>query len=252
MTGFHISLTTHTPSVTTRDLVRLAPALEQSSARCASIWGLSPPAVDVIGPNARPPDGSFPIVFLDDSTDPTLLAVHYYDPIRRGPAARVFVDRASGFNDGSMSVTESASHELVELMVDPGVDLWVQAPGRADGIEVALENADPVQTHYPFRVGGTDWRMANFVTPHWFRRDLAEGNAADEFLRLGGVFDLSNELTRAGEIGPDGYLILRERRGQRWRRYTTRSNGDAVDMSASKLHPWSRTSRRGIGDDQCN
>lgn len=85
-------------------------------------------------------------------------------------------------------------------------------------------------TTYGVEFGGEKWPMANFVTPAWFfDRPLAR-------------YDWSGELSAAGEIGPEGYAILRddsriwlEGPGGREKPFL---NGE---LGKSKDHPWSRT-----------
>lgn len=246
MKNLHVVLVSETPDIKTGELYELAKALRLNGQHCAEAWGHAPPAVDVIDKLGKIPPGAHPILFID-STSEKFLAHHYHDPLRNGPAARVFVPMATGMNRGRGSVAEAASHELVEMMVDPAVNLWVDMPGDP-GIQVALENADPVQTHYKARVCGTDWFVSNFVTPFWFNGDLFNPEKAAEFRRRGGKFDHSGELQFAGEIGPEGYAILRIRdeRGHKTYTINRRKQRQEFTNADAKWHPLSRTRIRGV------
>ena len=240
--------------MTTADLYRLAGALEINGLHCAQAWSKMPPAIDVIEHRRKLPRRVHPIIFVDGSdTAGAELAHHYYDPLRSGPAARVFCSRATGFNTGHSSIAELASHELVEAMVDPMVNLWVDHPDpkRRDSVQMALEIADMTQTHYVVEARGDAWQMSNFVTPDYFRQWLNEGSPGErlrEFFAGGGKLDWSDELSRPGEIGPSGYAILREKRASGgWRTWPEDGHGQRVPMDPAKgkAHALSRSRIRG-------
>ncbi len=244
----HFVLATETSDVTGLDLYHLAKALEINGRHCAEAYSKVPPAIDVIDDYKQLShfDDPHPIVFFDHGGDTGVLANHYYDPLRKGPAARVFVHRASGFNNGRNSVAEAASHELVEAMVNPAVNLWADYadPDAPANMQVAYENADPVQTHYEIEVRGTKWKMSNFVTPHWFRQKLSEPDTLFSFLKAGGRFDHSGELEAPGEIGPEGYIVTRTPRDNGgWDRAILNANSSAPMFTAeqNKTDDWSRT-----------
>mgnify|MGYP001317688330 CR=1 FL=1 len=159
-----VVLITETKDVSLADLCRLAPALEQNGKHCATAWGVAPPAVDVISKREALPKGAHPILFMDASTDPTELAVHYWDVFRQGPAARVYTAKADGFNRGENSVAESASHELVEMMIDPQVNRWVDHPDpEFPGVQVAVITRRP-QGYFITHVEGANFPVVNGKT----------------------------------------------------------------------------------------
>lgn len=219
------------------DLYVLARRIEINAAHCASVWGFDPPAIEVFADERKLPDGCVPVVFYESVKDGNgALADHDWSVQRHMPAARVMVGAASGLLDGDYSVSESASHEVLEACVDPACDLWLPLPGR-HGVEVAKEACDTVQDDYRIN----EARCANFVTPDYFRESLASPEAAAAFLAAGGKFDWLGTLKRAGDVGPEGYLLLRQ--GERtW----TEAAGGA--MAARKrpgaMDPWARTERR--------
>jgi len=136
--------------------------------------------------------------------------VHYWDPTRAGggaPAGRVYVDRNSGLRTGSYSVSESASHEL-EALNNPRLKVWRKHPDaerRAAGHECAQEDSDATQDTYqitlPDPVTGRliSWPVANFVLPAWFEPDDGTGRPVD----------YAGRLERPGQIGPEGYAVMR-------------------------------------------
>ena len=238
-----------TPLVSPKDLYQLCAPLEASGRDCADYWGKPRPAVDVVAHASKVPAGAMPIFFVDGVGLPGgALAWHFYDPLRGKPAARVYVGKATGFNEGASSVCELASHELVEALVDPKLDKWLAHPFLPN-TEVALEVADPVQTHYLVCQRGTDWRVANFVTPAYFDASLVEPASLRKYFATGQRFDWVGELKFPGDVGPQGYTTLRTpTEGGGWRS-TTECAGRvpaewAGEQAASKAHPLSRTRLR--------
>jgi hypothetical protein len=203
--GLLFALISETTLVKPSDLYRLSKPLEQSGQHCAIDWDRAPPAVVVCESRIGLPQFCQPIVFIDDDTDPGLLAVHYWNPILLAPAARVYVNRASGLVSGQFSVSEAASHEIVEALIDPRCDLWTDCPGRV-GVDIALEVGDPVQDAY--LVDGV--AVSNYVTPAYFDTRLADALVASSFIAQGGKFDRLGTLPRAGTIGPEGYAVFRD------------------------------------------
>ncbi len=183
--------------VTGGDLFSMASALERNAAHLADAWGIPAPTVELWPKRKALPPGWVPIYFVDEtSDDPGSLAVHYVDMGR--PTGRVYVGNASGLNAGRNSVCEAASHELLEIMVNPYLKNWRPMPGRP-GWRVAMEVCDPVQTHYEI----DEWRVANFVHPAWF----GDHPNVDGYDHLG-------ELTTPGHIGTSGYAILADVTGR--------------------------------------
>ena len=256
---FMFALITETPLVSNEDLVAMRPALESNAAHCADAWGLRRPVVEVWDSKRKLPHNVYPLVFVDEGGDPGTLAVHYWDPVRGGPGGRVYVHRGSGLNRGRNSWSEAASHEVVEALVDPDLLYWVDHPNpvrAAAGDQLAVEVADFVQDHYEIHVASGAWRVSNFVTPDYFRRELYEGDRLRErFLAEGGKFDRLGTIKKPGQIGPEGYAILRRYNPERARYevfYESRQgSGSSLGLSMSadqlqaKRHDMARSRRRG-------
>lgn len=253
--SYLFALISQTKLVRTSDLFRLSRALEQNAADCARAWGKAPPAIVVCDVVEKLPLTAQPVVFLDNGTDPSALAIHYWDPLR-GPAARVFVESASGFNTGDHSVCESASHEILEALVDPMTRLWADHPDPArkrQHVQMALEVADPVQDHYTVQCNGTDWKVSNFVTPQYFDPGFNDLAAMQTLRKHGGSLDFMGNLKKPGEIGPFGYAVLRKpdpAGGGGYLTWLENASGSfesfATKVTAAKRHTWARTHRRQI------
>src|SRR5260370_34602099 len=83
--------------------------------------------------------GAWGLVFLDDSDHANTLG--YHDLTNEGlPLAKVFVRTTL---ESGETVSVCASHELVEMLVDPAVNLLVIGPDRKS--VYAYESADPVE-----------------------------------------------------------------------------------------------------------
>lgn len=83
--------------------------------------------------------GAWAIIFLDDADQPDALADHDLTPDGL-PQSNVFVKTTLENND---LVSVSASHELVEMLVDPAINLMTTGPNPK--LVYAYESADPVE-----------------------------------------------------------------------------------------------------------
>jgi hypothetical protein len=135
------------------------------------------------------PSDQWQFLFFDDADSAGALG--YHDLTQNGqPVSKIFVK--STITDGEL-VSVTASHELAEMMIDPGAQLWAQ---RKDGAFVAYEMSDPVEEQ-TFDIDGVS--MSNFVLPSYFEPwDHAPGTK----------FDYLGNLTEPFQIDKGGYLIV--------------------------------------------
>ena len=134
--------------------------------------------------------GAWAMVFLDDADAPGALAYHDLTP-DGFPIAKVFV-KTTLKNKELVSV--SASHELVEMLVDPAINLMSTGPDPKT--IYAYESADPVEA-LSFPVLGIP--MTDFVYPSYF----------EVFRKAGSVsFDAMRKVKKPFEILPGGYQII--------------------------------------------
>lgn len=130
------------------------------------------------------------IVFLDTADQPGALAYHDLTPDGL-PVSKVFVKTTL---DDNQLVAVSTSHELVEMLVDPAINMWTTGP--KDGTFYAYESADPVE-ELSFKVNGVD--MSDFVYPAYF----------EVFRKPKSVkFDHLNKVTKPFQILHGGYQII--------------------------------------------
>ena len=134
--------------------------------------------------------GAWAMVFLDDADQPGALAYHDLTPDGL-PQSKVFV-RTTIKNGDLVSV--SASHELVEMLVDPAINLMTTGPDPKT--VYAYESADPVEA-LSFKVNGIP--MTDFVYPSYF----------EDFHKPGSVkFDYLNKVNKPFQILSGGYQII--------------------------------------------
>jgi hypothetical protein len=165
--------------------------------------------------------GAWAVVFLDDSDEADALAYHDLTPSGL-PLSKVFV-RTTIANGDKVSV--SASHELVEMLVDPAINMMTTGPDVKT--VYAYESADPVEA-LSFNVNGIP--MSDFVYPSYF-----EGFRKPNSVK----FDQLAKVKRPFQILAGGYQIV-------WK------NGkwSQIFGSAAKKKRFQREDRRGHRSEQ--
>ncbi|HEY2389621.1 MAG TPA: hypothetical protein VGK22_00485 [Candidatus Angelobacter sp.] len=150
------------------------------------------------------------IVFLDNADQPDALAYHDLTPDGL-PQSKVFVKTTLANGD---LVSVSASHELVEMLVDPAINLMTTGPEGK--LVYAYESADPVE-EMSFPVNGIP--MSNFVYPSYF----------ETFHKPNSVrFDEMGSVTKPFQILKGGYQITFQ--DGKWEQIF--ASGDAVKKAA--------------------
>ena len=169
------------------DLDKLIPALQKFVDTCvAPAWGTPVKLVRATG--FLP--GAWAVVFLDTADAPGALAYHDLTPDGL-PLSKVFVKTI--LSDKS-SVSVAASHELVEMLVDPAINLWSNGPER--GAFYAYESADPVEEQ-SFSIDG--FAMTDFVYPSYFETFRKPNSTQFDFLK---------KVTRPFQLLTGGYQIV--------------------------------------------
>ena len=160
--------------------------------------------------------GAWAIVFLDDADQPDALAYHDLTPDGL-PESKVFVKTT--LDNGDL-VSVSASHELVEMLVDPAINLMTTGPDPKT--IYAYESADPVEA-LSFPVNGI--QMSDFIYPAYF----------EDFHKSGSVqFDQMKKVKKPFQILSGGYQIIFK--NGKW---------SQVFGSAAKKKSFAREDRRG-------
>lgn len=134
--------------------------------------------------------GQWAMVFLDDADAPGALAYHDLTP-DGFPLSKVFV-RTTLQNGDLVSV--SASHELVEMLVDPAINIMTTGPDPK--LVYAYESADPVEA-LTFKVNGIE--MSDFVYPSYFENFRKPGSTK---------FDQLGKVNKPFQVLAGGYQII--------------------------------------------
>jgi hypothetical protein len=130
------------------------------------------------------------MVFLDNADQAGALAYHDLTPDGL-PIAKVFVKTTLDNHD---KVSVSASHELVEMLVDPAINLMTTGPDPKT--IYAYESADPVE-NLSFPINGID--MTDFVYPSYFVNFHKPGSVP---------FDHLKKVGKPFQILKGGYQII--------------------------------------------
>lgn len=155
----------------------------------APVWRTPARIVDG-GTSIAVPPGHWGLVFLENSDRQKYLGYHDLTPDGL-PLGKVFV-RDILDHGGKVSVT--ASHELGEMLVDPGIHMGARGPDENSWY--AYETSDAVESG-EFLVDGI--AMSNFVFPAWFEPFREPGSTQ---------FDYLGNCSKPFEIHPDGFMLV--------------------------------------------
>jgi hypothetical protein len=200
------------------DFAKLVAALQEYvDKHFAPVWGT--PCSLALGKGKAIPSKHWAMVFLDDAD--TAGALGYHDLTPAGlPLSKIFV-KTTLSNGEKVSVT--ASHELAEMLVDPGIQLGAFGPSKT---WYAYETADAVERQ-SFAVRGIP--LSNFVYPAWFESFRKPHSSR---------FDHLGSCTAPFQILAGGYMPV-FRNGQ-W----TQIFGSAAARRQFKLQAHPRVERR--------
>jgi hypothetical protein len=203
------------------------PALQsQVSDDFAPAWGIDA-TVTFVPTGQQPKDGSWWLSILDNSDQAGALGYHDLTPDGL-PLGKVFArtDMQYGLN-----WTVTASHELLEMLADPDINLTAfLQESDTTGLLYAYEVCDPCEADsdgYP--IDGT--MVSDFVYPAWF----------ESFRGAGTKFDHRSKIEKAFQLLPEGYISVFEiTGGSGWGQIY----GDKAPEYAARPHVGSRRERR--------
>lgn len=171
-------------------------------------WGRDPLPV-VLVPDGGPAPLGAAFVYLVDKITDVQGAVGYHKADERGffcgfVAVEAIARLGGTMTSGSTSVSAALSHEVLELIANPCVNLWADCP---DGRSFAHEVCDPVSGDFyeievePQSGGRRDTvSVSNFVYPDWFNPHVSSGCPLDH-MRL---------LEKPFVHRPTGYVVVFE------------------------------------------
>jgi len=182
-----IAVINESNGVTDAEVQKMLPAFTQQwNKDLLAIWGVEKGSFTFVPKSKKPPSGSWWLVFLNNSDQAGALA--YHDLTNDGlPISKVFCNTILSQHD---SISVGATHELVEMGVDPWLNSAYQDP---KGTFWAGEIADPVEDdQYGYKIG--DVLVTDFVTPSWFAHQHS-----------GGKIDLKGHADAAFQVLTGGY-----------------------------------------------
>ena len=192
----------------------------------ASVWGIDADLTFYKNGDV-PPDDSWQLIILDNSDQAGALG--YHDLTSNGlPLGKVFAGTDAQYHS-SWSVT--ASHELLEMLGDPDINLTATKTNN-DGTTVlyAYEDCDACEAdEYGYEINGV--LVSDFVYPAWF----------EQFHPAGTQYDFQNKITAAFQLLPGGYISVNY--GNGWTQIYGQHTILAYKMRA---HIGSRRERRSI------
>lgn len=184
-----------------KELIR---TLEEFTAIIEPVWGVHAKFVPLDHPIQAP--GLWNFIFAeDDIACQGALAYHDFDPTKAvNPYALVEVPESLA-DGGVDQVMIAMTHELVEMLVNPGCGYWADATPLSDADTdsatalqaaklLALESADPVEDTW-FKLRGH--KVTNFVYPAYFEP------------WTDGPLDYLGAVSSAHQILEGGYQLVR-------------------------------------------
>jgi hypothetical protein len=171
------------------DFGKMIRALQRFVDEClVPVWGTPAKLV----PSRRELPGAWNLVFLDDADRAKTLGYHRLLK-NRLPLAKVFV-RSSRKHGEPISLV--ASHELAEMLVDPGNGFWCFGPKRR---LYAFEVCDPVEQEQ-FALDGLP--MSDFLYPAYFQT-IRQARPTQ--------FDYLKKIARPFQVLRGGFALVRAR-----------------------------------------
>jgi len=129
----------------------------------APVWGIDAD-ITFLPKGSQPPSGSWWLVVFDNSDQPGALG--YHDVTNEGlPLGKVFAGTDMQFG---ANWTVTFSHELLEMLADPEINLTVfDQPNNTTGILYAYEVCDACEAdQFGYQIDSVT--VSDFVYPTWF------------------------------------------------------------------------------------
>jgi hypothetical protein len=225
-----ISVINESTVLTDADVTPVVIALQQQVTNdFRPIWGTDA-ELNMVPQGTQPPAGTWWLVILDDSDQAGALGYHDLTPDGL-PIGKVFA--ASDLKAGtSWSVT--ASHELLEMLADPNINLSVFVQNaNTSGTLYAYEVCDACEDDsFGYQINNV--LVSDFVYPTWF----------ESFRTPGTQFDHMNKIQNPLQLLAGGYIgVFNVSDGSGWQQQTAEGN---ITNLRHRGHVGSRRERRTI------
>jgi hypothetical protein len=241
MPDITVAIINESTVVADADVAQYAAALQvQVSQHFAPAWGVDANIVVVPKVN-QPPAGSWWLVLLDDTDQAGALG--YHDVTSEGlPMGKVF---AKTDLDNHLSVSVTISHELLEMLGDPDVNLttFIQSSAKV-GRLYAYEVCDAVEDdQYGYAIDGVT--VSDFVLPAYFEPSTAAHTPGVRYDYGGHLNGAVPTLLSGGYIGEFDVS-----RGSGWTQKTAATEGTPHRGHLRMPHKGGRSERRRRPRDQ--
>lgn len=197
----------------------------------APAWGIDADVTFYPAGKPRPKD-SWQLGIFDNSDQAGALG--YHDVTKTGqPLGKIFAGTDKQYNS---SWTVTASHELLEMLLDPEVNLSAMVEDRSGKATLyAYEACDAVEADqfgYEIDVNGSKVLVSDFVFPSYF----------ENFHHKGAQYDYQKKVTQPFQLLEGGYtLIYQISSGSGW----TQKYADATPLKYQmRAHVGSRREKR--------
>lgn len=199
-------------SVVTDEVVQgVVPALQKQVERdFAPVWGTGA-NLSFIPQGSKPAKGAWWLVVLDNSDQAGALG--YHDMTSNGlPISKVFAKTIQHYGE---QWTVAASHELLEMLADPNINLTVFEQSKNVGTLYAHEVCDACQSgKFGYKVDNV--LLSDFVYPTWFESFRKQGSAQ---------FDYANQIQKPFQLLSGGYIGVYDiNSGSGWKQKTADKN----------------------------
>lgn len=231
MANIKIAVINSSTVVNDIEVQALTQALQiQVSRDFAPVWGVDADLVFV--PNGtQPPAGTWWLTILDNTDQAGALGYHDLTPDSL-PLGKVFAGTDKQYGS---QWTVTASHELLEMLGDPDINLCASVSNADGSIRLyAYEVADACEADsYGYQINSL--LVSDFVYPAWFESFRQPGSTQ---------FDFQNKITTPFQLLPGGYIgICDVNSTNGW----TQLTAAGVNLNyASRPHVGSRRERRRI------
>jgi hypothetical protein len=226
----HVALLNRSSAVTDDEAKKIARALQaQVSEDFSRVWGIDASLSFVPSNSMRGWQGKWNLVLLDESDQANALGYHDLTP-EGLPLGKVFAATDKRYG-ATVSVT--ASHELLEMLLDPWINLVVEDTGR--GVFVAYEASDAVEAdELGYEQEGL--LVSDFVTPDFFDPQAPHRTKPPP------SYSFRGNVHRPFELAAGGYESLFVP-GKGWTQNTARQHGA---FASDRPRVGSRRERRRI------
>lgn len=228
MKNIEVAVINKSTVVTNEEVQGVVPVLQTQVTRdFAPAWGIDA-NVRFIPKGAKPPVGSWWLVILDNSDQAGALGYHDLTP-EALPMSKVFAKTDQQYGE---KWTVTASHELLEMLADPNINLTVFEESQNGGRLYAYEVCDSCEADkFGYKIN--DVPVSDFVFPSWFESFRKPGSTQ---------FDYGNHINKPFHLLSGGYIgIYDVTSGSGWKQLTAEKHNIRARPPVG-----SRRERRGI------